>query len=257
MHRGDESDGGRPHAGLSGVAAAAFSVVWDHLVVEHEPRPSDAIFCFGSRHWRVPQRAAALFAMGVAPVVLVSGAPADPDGPCEADVFAADLVAAGVPAERIVLERHATNTGENVELGVAALRHHLEPSRITAVSWPLATRRCRATFAKVHPAIEVASSPALPRPGARWAPTLRRIRFALGELDRLERYAGLGHIVAQPRPAEVQRATEVLRAEVQRSDGGFSRGPEAASTHHASGVQLEAPRAQVDPEDASLPLVER
>ena len=53
---------------------APFDVVWDLLVTEDAAVPADAIFCFGSRHWRVPERAAALFHQGLAPCVLVTGA---------------------------------------------------------------------------------------------------------------------------------------------------------------------------------------
>ncbi len=230
------------------LVASAFGAAWDHLAVEDPPGPTDAIFCFGSRHWRVPERAAALFAEGVAPFVVVTGGPSAPGGASEAERFAADLVAAGVPEDRLILEHAARHTGENVVLGLEHLRRHLEPQRLTLVSWPLAARRCRATFAHLAPEVSVASAPALRHAGYRWRPTLRRIRFSLGELDRLHRYGAEGLIVAQPRPVAVDEAIPVLRAALGWPDGAG----QGRSAHDAAGLAVEAPRPAREAEARSL-----
>lgn len=224
-------------------ARRAFRSAWDHLVVEDRSTPSDAIFCFGSRYGRVPERAAALYHLGIAPLVLVTGGPPTPGAPPEAEIFAAALVAAGVPARCIVAEPHARHTGENVRLGMEVLRHRVDLRRITLVSWPLAGRRCRATFGHLHPEVEVASAPALRRPGHRWRPTTRRIRLALGELDRLDRYATQGLLVPQVRDPELERAVAVLRANVP-------------SAHDAPLVEVEAPGPVGEAQDLSLLLGE-
>ncbi|WP_421121131.1 YdcF family protein [Aquihabitans daechungensis] len=202
------------------AVASAFAAAWDHLVVEDPLRPTDAIFCFGSRHWRVPERAATLFAAGVAPFVVVTGGPSVLGERSEAERFAADLVAAGVPPDRLILEHAARHTGENVVFGLDHLRRHLDPRRLTLVSWPLAARRCRATFAHLAPEVAVGSAPALRHAGHRWRPTPRRIRFALGELDRLRRYSADGLIAAHERPAAVDDAVAVLQAALARADAG-------------------------------------
>ena len=196
----------------------AFARVWRHLAVEDavEAGGADAIFCFGSRYWRVPVRAADLYAAGVAPVVLVTGAASGDEGPTEADSIGADLVARGVPAEAILLEPRARNTRENVGLGMDVLRRRGPVRRLVAVSWPLASRRCLATFARVEPRVEVLSAPALPVPGVPWWPTPWRIRSALGEVDRLDQYGATGHLVAPARPDGWEEAVAVLR----RSTGG-------------------------------------
>ncbi len=198
-------------------AARAFATAWEHLVPEDRLTASDALFCFGSRFPRVPDRAAALFHLGVAPLVVVTGGPTAGNGPSEAEVMATALVARGVPADRIVQEHLARHTGENVELGVAALAARVDVRSLTLVSWPLAARRCAATMAALHPEVRTTSAPALRRPGWRWRATTRRIGFALGELDRLDRYAAAGHVVTPPAPAEVRRAATVLRAELDRA----------------------------------------
>lgn len=229
----------------------AFVVGWDHLVVEDPVAPVDAIFCFGSRHWRVPERAAALFHAGVAPVVLITGGPAGPGEPTEAERFARDLVARGVPRGAVVLERRARHTGENVTLGLAALRSAgLHPSSLALVSWPLAARRCRATVEHLAPDVAVRSAPALRTPGARWAPTARRVRFMVGELDRLEAYGAIGHLAVQPAPPELPAATAVLRGSLAAASG--------PSANDAPLSSVEAAGAgSVDTEHATLLLGER
>ena len=98
--------------------ARAFGVVWDHLVPADDPVPADAVFCFGSRHRRVAAVAARLHLDRLAPWVLATGgSDDDPDGLTEGDRLAAELTGLGVPAERIVVERSARHTGENVTLG--------------------------------------------------------------------------------------------------------------------------------------------
>ena len=235
---------------VDGPVAAAFEAAWDHLVVEDPIEPVDALFCFGSRHWRVPERAAALFAQGVAPLVVVTGGPSTLGDASEAERFAADLMAAGVPEDRLVLEHRARHTGENVVLGLARLRRHVDPQRLALVSWPLAARRCRATFARLAPEVVVSSAPALRRPGDRWRPTLRRIRFSLGELDRLERYGAEGLIAPEVRPTAVRDAVPVLRAAL-----GWVEAPGVgASAHDAARRAVEPPRTRAEAEPSALVL---
>lgn len=221
----------------------AFATVWDHLVVEDPLRAADAAFCFGSRDRRVAPVAAALHRRGLAPRVLVTGG-ADPSlGVAEADRMARALRAGGVAADRIVVERAARHTGENVALGVAALRAVAPARRLLLVSWPLAARRCRATFGARHPEVEVVSVPALPAAGVRWGPTWRRVRLALGEIDRLERYGASGDVAVVPVPRPVRDAVAELRA-------GLGSADDAALD------EVEAPGARAEPEQAALALVE-
>ncbi len=221
---------------------AAFGVLWRHLVVQDPPTSSDALLCFGSRDRRVPARAAELWSEGVAPLVMVSGGGLLDGDRCEADVFADDLVARGVPAERVVREREARNTGENVTFGVRGLEVHVRLRRITAVSWPLAARRCRATLGRHHPTVAVTSAPALAHPDEVWPATPRAVRAALGEWDRLAAYVGRGFTVAQPRPLEVCRAVGILRTALAVDGSGLGAhrgegagvGPRAGATATAA-----------------------
>lgn len=212
---------GRSDADEQGLDAA-FAVVWDHLVDGGSTRRgplgrADALFCFGSRDRTVPAQAASLWARGLAPLVVVAGGGPAGDGRDrdrrEADAFAADLVARGVPRSAVVVERASRHTGENVVAGMASLARVAEVTSLLSVSWPLAARRCRATFARHHPEVAVRSAPAIDG-DRRWPRTDRTVRAALGELDRLRDYVALGYLVAEPLPAGVVAAADRLRATV-------------------------------------------
>lgn len=243
VHQEGRRSGPGVGGALSRPSRQAYRALWGHLVVEDPPTESDALFCFGSRHHRVPEVAAALHRRGVAPLVLVTGGPEGPGEPAEADLFAARLEEAGVPARAIVRERVARHTGENVDLGLAALRRRAAPRRLTLVSWPLAARRCRATLGRAAPEVVALSAPALARPGDRWSPTVRRARLALGEADRLARYGAFGLVAPQPVPAPVRRAVGILRVELSRGSG---------SAHDALALPVEAPGPPGEAEELAL-----
>lgn len=214
----------------------AFGRLWDHLVVADALAPCDAIFCFGSRSRSVPATAAELFRCGVAPVIVVTGGGTVADGRCEADAYADALQVLGVPAEAIVVERFARHTGENVELGLAALRAVLDPQRVVAVSWAPGIRRAVATFARHHPELEVLAAPALPDDRPRWDANPVNVIDALGEWDRLEAYAARGLIAPVPRPLEVIEAAEHLRA-------GLTADRAPAAARHGARLLRTDPRA--------------
>jgi len=214
-----------PHTGVAWDRATRramvepFGVLWAHLVVDDgvgDGSPgAGALFCFGSRHHRVPERAAALHRSGIAARILVTGAAPPGEERAEADHFAAELRRRGVAEADLLIERTATNTGENVRYGLDLLRRHGEVRDLVIVCWPLGARRCVATFARQAPEVSVRAAPALWRAGWSWAPTARRARFALGELERLERYAGLGFLHDEPTPPAVRDAAAVLRAALE------------------------------------------
>ncbi len=233
---------------------SAFARVWSYLVVEDDldavSGPVDALFCFGSRHHRVPERAAAAWHAGVADRVLLTGGPSAPGEMPEAERFAAVLHARGVPDRCIVTETCAGNTGENVRFGLAALRSvQPDPRRVALVGWPLSARRCRATFTRWAPQIDVVSIPALPAPGATWAPTDELIRWALGELARLRRYGDFGFIVPQPVPPAVLDAAHRLLAHV---GGGSVVRNGRPSANHPTRHGVVTPRPTLVPQDSPL-----
>jgi hypothetical protein len=118
-----------------------------------------------------------------------------------------------VPERDIVVERRATNTGENVALGMSALLSagHEIPSA-TLVSWPTSLRRCRATFAAQHPHVRTTCVPAFAGLGPYADDIPRALTTSLAELERLDRYAALGFVTPQDVPDAVRQAALRLRA---------------------------------------------
>ena len=197
--------------GPSGTPTSA--VVWRYLTVETDAVASDVIFAFGSRNLGVARTSARLHHARVAPWILVTGGAVCLGEPSEADVYATLLQDAGVDPECVIVERHASNTGENVALGMAAIAARgIEVTRATLVAFPTSLRRCRATFTRQFPAVATSTVPAFPTLDLFEAtPSVAR-RTILAELDRLVTYPELGFFDPEPLPPEVEAAAGRLRA---------------------------------------------
>lgn len=92
--------------------------LWGFHAVNHQLVRSDIIVGLGSYDLRVAARCAELFLRGLAPTIVFSGAlgnwTTNLFAGTEAEAFAEHAKALGVPADAIVLERMATNLGENM-----------------------------------------------------------------------------------------------------------------------------------------------
>ena len=148
-------------------------VVWDYMCLRHDlspfdpllgGAPADAIVCLGSSDLRAATHAAALFRRGLAPYVVCTGGHgtgmhsggnllgwAEP----EAVVFARECTRCGVPAERVLVEPLAANTGENIRFAHALLGATpgvASPLRsLILVAKPFMGRRAFATFLQQWP----------------------------------------------------------------------------------------------------------
>ena len=220
------------HAPIAELAGrdyvALLEPLWSYLTVSDAPVPGEVIFAFGCGNLRVPQRAANLQLDGWAPHVLVTGGvgrrTAELFGASEAAVFARHLRWLGVAASAIVTEDRAGNTGENVTLGMRALRRRgVEVRRALLVAKPFCTRRCAATFRLRHPRVETVCCPP-PGPMLDFVEETRPAFAArlVAELDRLERYPRLGYIAREPLP--VPRQAAGAAAEIRRLLGAAGTG---------------------------------
>jgi uncharacterized SAM-binding protein YcdF (DUF218 family) len=105
--------------GISSIDRHA-KVVWDYLCLHALIQPSTVILGLGSHEIRVAERAAELFLTGYGEHLLFSGGYGlgtsgrftEP----EAQVFARRAIQLGVPADEILTEETATNTGANITL---------------------------------------------------------------------------------------------------------------------------------------------
>lgn len=123
------------HADLSAIAASDLSAIAAYVMPEVPLRACDVGFLFGTRQGvdEFCLAAHALWKRGMFRLLLVSGGATRGDPRAEAAVIGARLLALGMPPTALVLETAATNTGENVTLGRAALGARLDLSQVTSV----------------------------------------------------------------------------------------------------------------------------
>jgi uncharacterized SAM-binding protein YcdF (DUF218 family) len=194
--------------------------LWNYHHVHHSVEPADAILVLGSHDIRVAERGAELFLQDLAPLIVFSGNAGALtrglwDRP-EAEVFAEVARERGVPAERILLELRATNTGENVVFTRRLLEERgLLPRTALAVQKPYMERRALATFAARWPELDVRVTS--PQIGYDDYPTVNiarenDIHIMVGDFQRLLVYAERGWQTPQQVPDEVRAAFERLVA---------------------------------------------
>ena len=149
-------------AASSDPCVADAQTLFDFLRMADEPAPAaaDAILVLGSNDVRVAHRAAELYAAGLAPIVLCSGARGnftESLDTTEAEWLAAAAMERGVPKEAILCEPRATNTGDNICFSRAMLaahwggEAHADAKRYIVVQKPFMLRRSWATFKKQWP----------------------------------------------------------------------------------------------------------
>jgi uncharacterized SAM-binding protein YcdF (DUF218 family) len=200
-------------------------ILWEYHHLDHVVEPADAILVLGSHDTRVAERGAELFLEGWAPWIVFSGnlgalTRGRWDRP-EAEVFAEAARGMGVPADRILTETAATNTGENVVLTRQLLEERdLLPGKAIAVQKPYMERRTWATFRQRWPELDVrVTSPLIAFDAYPNAEISREdvIHIMVGDFQRILVYGERGWQIPQDPPDEVRRAWERLIA------AGFSR----------------------------------
>lgn len=198
-------------------------IIWDYMLVGHELRKSDCIFVLGSYDMRVADYAIDLYKQGYAPYLLFSGGVIQQNdmlnvywGDTEADYFAQLAIEQGVPADKILIENQATNTGGNFTCTTTLLDklgHDFDS--FILVQKPFMERRVLATalklwsdkqFVVTSPAIKCQDylSGELPKDGL--------IQYIVGDFQRVKLYGENGFQVPQPIPDTVWDAFEQLVA---------------------------------------------
>ncbi len=205
------------------AVAAALRTAWDYMRLVHSLAPADAILVLGSFDPRAAVHAAALWQAGLAPVVIMSGGIAHRGGLLdtgwdqpEARVFADVALREGVPAQAILIEDRAQNTGANFVLGrTVAERAGLQPRKLLVVAKPYMTRRGFATGRKVWPDVELlmqCEDIDVVDYFSRDADPERALLALVGDLHRIMVYPTLGFQVEQDVPASVVEALRRLVA---------------------------------------------
>jgi uncharacterized SAM-binding protein YcdF (DUF218 family) len=139
----------------------------DAYGLQDRAQPADAIVVLGSRVYpggragpsltRRAQHAALLYAQGLAPRVVCTGAQGDPTVPSEAQVGCDIVAAVGVPAAALLLEDRSHSTEENA-LYTAGLLLPLGAHRVLLVSDSYHLYRAEVLFRRAG--LDPVSSPA-------------------------------------------------------------------------------------------------
>lgn len=201
---------------------SAAQVLWGYMTLREPIVPADAILCLGSNDQNVPDHAAKLWHQGSAPLVVMSGGFAHVDDLAatgwdapEAMVFAERAISLGVPKSAVLIEPHATNTGENFRfsrpLVEATIGRALK--RALVVSRPHMGRRGRATGEVVWPDVELiiqSEEVDLPAYLDRMPDQGRFLNQMVGDFRRVIEYPALGYQTKQVVPEEALRACELL-----------------------------------------------
>ncbi|NGO12898.1 YdcF family protein [Streptomyces sp. HC44] len=120
----------------------------------------------------------------------------------------------GVPADAILVEPRARNTGQNITLSHALLEERgISVSSALLVSKPYEERRAYATARKLWPEVEFVSA-STPMTLPEYVDSIQDARLVIdmlvGSLQRLLIYPAQGFIVAQDVPDEVIHVYERL-----------------------------------------------
>jgi len=129
-------------------------IVWDYLQLKQDPVPADVIVVFGTNDLRVARFAARLYQDGFGHSLVCTGGMAHQGDllatnwpKTEAEMYADEAVALGVPRDRILIEPRATNTAENIRFTRELLcRNGGRPRSLLLATKPFMQRRVLATM---------------------------------------------------------------------------------------------------------------
>jgi uncharacterized SAM-binding protein YcdF (DUF218 family) len=168
-------------------------------------RPADLLFMFGTREdvaLRV-DTAARLWREGLFRWAIVSGGVTPGSEQSECTIITAAMAAAGIPADNILEEHRAMNTGENVILSLPIIDAALGLDNIRSViclgnSWT--ARRYPMTLHRHWPEVEkmLLTVDSFATPRALWHTDAEFRRRMLHEWDKIEPYKAKGFIAEWP-----------------------------------------------------------
>jgi uncharacterized SAM-binding protein YcdF (DUF218 family) len=168
-------------------------------------KPADLLFVFGTREdveARVDE-AFRLWREGYFRWSIVSGGVTPGSERSECEIIADAMIARGIPAEKILREDRAMNTGENVILSLPVIDAVLGLANVRSViclgnSWT--ARRYPMTLHRHWPEVEkmLVTVDSFATPRALWHTDPEFARRMLSEWDKIEPYKAKGFIAAWP-----------------------------------------------------------
>jgi len=199
--------------------AHAVETLWNyHRLDTGTDTRTDVGIGLGSHDLSVATTAAELHRRGLFPLIVFTGANAPttverfPRG--EAVHYREHAISLGVPADAILVEDQATNTGENITRTrdlLTATSHQVRT--VTLISRPYQQRRARATCRKLWPEVDAVTAGAamnLREYIASIGDEHRVISMLVGDTQRIEVYAQRGHAAPEPLTADVRSAMRHL-----------------------------------------------
>jgi hypothetical protein len=193
-------------------------LLWDYQQMHHETRPCSVGIGLGSHDLGVADTTVDLYRRGMMPLIVFTGATSRttqdrmPRG--EAEHYRDRALELGVPADAILVEPHARNTGQNITLSRTLLEERgIGVSSVLLVSKPYEERRAYATACKLWPGVEFVSA-STPMTLREYVESIRDERLVIdmlvGSLQRLLLYPAQGFMIHQDVPDDVIRAFERL-----------------------------------------------
>ncbi|MFD3822314.1 YdcF family protein [Streptomyces sp. NPDC058625] len=209
---------------ISAQAWADTQRLWDFQQMGHELRPCSVAIGLGSHDLGVADTTADLYHRGMMPLIVFTGATSRttrermPRG--EAEHYRERAMELGVPADAILVEPRARNTGENISFSRALLEEHRAAvSSVLLISKPYEERRAYATACKLWPEVEWLSA-STPMTLTEYVDSIGDARLVVdmlaGAQQRLMIYPQQGFMIEQRIPDDVATAYERLR------DAGFT-----------------------------------
>jgi uncharacterized SAM-binding protein YcdF (DUF218 family) len=195
-------------------------IIWDYMHMHQPTEKADAIFVLCSLDKRVAGTAAKLFLNGYADWLIFSGGfgvlTEHRFLKSEAESFADVALAAGVPAENIIIENKSSNTGENIRFTYDLLKDQGKNfSSLILVQKPYMERRTFATFVKQWP--DASTKFSVTSLDVTFDEYINEemdkklvINIMVGDLQRIREYPKLGFQIEQEIPDDVWHAYEEL-----------------------------------------------
>jgi uncharacterized SAM-binding protein YcdF (DUF218 family) len=200
-------------------------ILWDyHCRLDQLPDLINShkrvIVGLGSYDLRVAEYCARLYLQGYASKIVFSGKSGNWTvgrwNETEAEVFAKSAMQLGVPASAILLEKNATNIGENIKFTKELLLKEsvIIPDEIILVTKPNTTRRAYATFMVHWSEINlIVSAPNFEFKNLAAGRTIHDLIDELvGDTERIINYPTRGYQITQEIPESVMQAYVKLKS---------------------------------------------
>lgn len=200
--------------------AADTHLLWNYQQLNHPLHRADLLLGLGSSDFDVPEEVARVYGEGLAPLVIFTGANSPtttaryPKG--EAVAFQERATELGVPADRILLETAARNTGDNFAFTRELVQQRgIATNSAIVACMPYMQRRAYATCRKVWPEVEVLCTSKrmeLVDYIDKIANPKKVIDDLVGDTQKVMLYPERGFAIPQDVPDEVEAAMQRLIA---------------------------------------------